>query len=404
MKNPIQPTNTIHSIRNPLTRSPWRCGLLLLPLALAFASLTLLPTARAVDPPPDGGYPRQNTAEGEDALFSLTTGSFNTATGFQALYADTNGSFNAAIGFRALYSNTIGDGNTANGSGALSGNETGDFNTANGQSALLRNTTGSDNTANGAYSLNNNTSGFVNTATGAYSLNNNTSGFGNTANGVNTLLNNTTGNNNIGLGFGAGQNLTTGSHNIDIGNQGIAAESNTIRIGTQGTQTATFIAGISGTALGGGVAVRVNANGQLGTVGSSARFKQNIKSMDKASEAIHALKPVTFRYKDELDPDGIPQFGLIAEEVEKINPALVVRDKEGKPYTVRYDAVNAMLLNEFLKEHRKVQEQDATIAELKSGLKALAATVNEQASQLEKVSAQIDLNRAVPQQVVLQIP
>ena len=171
-------------------------------------------------------------------------------------------------------------------------------------------------------------------------------------------FNNTTGSNNIALGFNAGFNLTTGSNNIDIGNTGVAAgESNTIRIGTEGTQKATFIAGISGVTVAGGVGVIIDTNGHLGTVVSSARFKDEIKPMDKASEAILALQPVTFRYKKELDPDGIPQFGLVAEQVEKVNPDLVARDEQGKPYTVRYEAVNAMLLNEFLKEHRKVEEQ-----------------------------------------------
>ena len=171
------------------------------------------------------------------------------------------------------------------------------------------------------------------------------------------------------MGVSAGINLTTGSNNIDIGNAGVAGESNTIRIGTAGTQTATFIAGITGATVPGGVGVIVGNNGQLGTVVSSERFKDEIKPMDKASEAILALKPVTFRYKKELDPDGIPQFGLVAEEVEKVNPDLVARDEQGKAYTVRYEAVNAMLLNEFLKEHRKVQEQERSLHNSKSKLK-----------------------------------
>jgi hypothetical protein len=181
------------------------------------------------------------------------------------------------------------------------------------------------------------------------------------------------------LGFAAGSNLTTGSNNIDIGNTGVAGEANKIRIGKVGTQTATFIAGIHGVTVASAVGVVVDVNGHLGTVTSSARFKEAIKPMDKASEAILALQPVTFRYKHELDPDGIPQFGLVAEQVEKVNPDLVARDSEGKVYTVRYDAVNAMLLNEFLKEHRTVQE-------LKEEIKALTATVKEQASQIQKVT------------------
>jgi hypothetical protein len=287
---------------------------------------------------------------------------------------------------------------------------------------------GNYNTADGAVALASNTTGNNNTALGKSALTLNNSGLNNTACGWQALLRNTTGSNNIGLGDNAGSNLTTGSNNIDIGNLGVADEAGTIRIGTQGTQTATFVAGISGTALGGGVAVRVNANGQLGTVGSAARFKQNIKPMDKASEAIHALKPVTFRYRDELDPDGVPQFGLVAEQVEKVNPDLVVRDKEGKPHTVRYDAVNAMLLNEFLKEHRKVeeqactvQEQEAAIIRLKStvaeqeakmaqqqsanadqqkAIEALTASLKEQAAQIQKVSDHVELSKTASQLVV----
>ena len=194
------------------------------------------------------------------------------------------------------------------------------------------------------------------------------------------------------MGYLAGRNLTTGDNNIDIGNVGVAGESSNIRIGTVGTQTATFIAGIHGATVASAVGVVVDVNGHLGTVTSSARFKEKIKPMDKASEAILALKPVTFRYKEELDPDGIPQFGLVAEEVEKINPDLVVRDAEGKINSVRYEAVNAMLLNEFLKEHRKVEEQQATIAQMKKQIEAVTATV-------QKVSDQIALSKTAPQLV-----
>ena len=192
------------------------------------------------------------------------------------------------------------------------------------------------------------------------------------AEGFEALANNTSGSSNIALGSNAGINLTTGSNNIDIGAPGVAAEANTIRIGKSGTQKKTFIAGIRGVTVASGVGVIVGTTGQLGTVVSSARFKEAIKPMDKASEAILALKPVTFRYKEELDPDGIPQFGLVAEEVEKVNPDLVVRDEDGKVMTVRYEAVNAMLLNEFLKEHRNVAEQQSTIAELKTTRRAAA--------------------------------
>src|SRR4029077_1870812 len=186
---------------------------------------------------------------------------------------------------------------------------------------------------------------------------------------------------NIAVGVNAGSNLTIGNNNIHIGNEGVAPETNTIRMGVQGTQTRTFIAGISGVAVAGS-AVVANANGQLGIAASSKRFKDEIKLMDKASEAIMALQPVTFHYKKEIDPTRTLQFGLVAEDVEKVNPALVVRDKEGKPYSVRYDQVNAMLLNEFLKEHRKVQALEASAAQQQKQIEALTAG-------LQKVSAQL---------------
>jgi Chaperone of endosialidase len=409
----------------------------LLLVALVLACFALSPTAQAVDPPPDGFYPGNNTAEGFEALQSLTTGTGNTALGNHALFGNTEGSLNSATGdfaladndtgnantatgFDALGSNKSGDNNTANGalalvgniSGinntaagylALAGNTTGDNNTAAGFQALLSNETGINNTAAGINALLSNTEGNDNTATGHSALQSNITGNDNTAEGHDALLNNTTGSNNIALGHGAGSNLTTGNNNIDIGFIGVAGQSNTIRIGTQGTQTATFIAGVNGAAVGGGGAVRVNANGQLGTAPSSARFKQNIKPMDKASEAIHALKPVTFLYKKEVDSEGTPQFGLVAEEVEKVNPDLVARDDQGMVYTVRYEAVNAMLLNEFLKEHRKVEQQEATIAQLKNDFRAtvaqLATRLDEQAAQIQKVSAQLEMSKPAPQVV-----
>src|SRR4029453_5269848 len=176
-------------------------------------------------------------------------------------------------------------------------------------------------------------SGIDNTASGVQALQNNTTGSRNTADGVHALFNNTTGSFNIGFGFNAGVNLTTGDRNIDIGAFGVAGEAGTIRIGVQGTQTRAFVAGISGSPIT-GTSVVVNINGRLGTVASSQRFKDDIKPMDKASEAILALKPVTFHYKEEVDPEGMPQFGLVAEQVEKVNPDLIARDADGKPYTV----------------------------------------------------------------------
>ena len=234
-----------------------------------------------------------------------------------------------------------------------------------------------------------------NTADGVNALFGNTTGNNNTASGEAALFRNTTGSSNIAVGVNAGSNLTTGNNNIHIGNVGVAGEANTIRVGMQGTQTRTFIAGISGVAVAGS-AVVANANGQLGIAASSERFKDEIKPMDKASEAILALQPVTFYYKKEIDPTRTSQFGLVAEDVEKVNPALVMRDEQGKPYGVRYDKVNAMLLNEFLKEHRRVEkqsreilEQRAMITELKKGMATVVAQLKEQSAQIQKVNAQL---------------
>jgi hypothetical protein len=315
------------------------------PLRLAFPftivavmCFAFLPLTRAVNPAPDGGYPGSNTAEGDGALFSLTSGPWNTANGFQVLKSDTTGGVNTGVGFRALFSNTTGIGNTAVGS--------------------------------------------------------------------QSLLNNVSGSNNTALGANSGSNVR-GSNNIHIGNGGASADSNKIRIGSAGVHTNTFIAGIHGRILpdnGTLQPVFVNNAGEMGTVlsppPSSARFKEQIKPMDKVSEAILALKPVTFRYKKDLDPNGVPQFGLVAEQVEKVNPDLVKRDDKGELYTVRYEAVNAMLLNEFLKEHRKVEQLEASAAQQAKEIKALTATVKEQASQIQKVSARIETSRPAPQVVV----
>ena len=306
------------------------------------------------------------------------SGNGNTSFGSQALPGDT-GFNNTAIGDSVLFSNTGGDYNTATGAGALKANTTGTENTAIGISALLFNTTG-----------------YTNTATGAQALAFNTTGNLNTADGFQALFKNSTGSNNIGVGFGAGSNLTTGRNNIDIGNAGAQGESNKIRIGTNGTHTNTFIAGISGVTVANGVGVIINPQGQLGTIVSSERFKDVVKPMDKASEAVLALKPVTFRYKQELDPEGIPQFGLVAEEVEKVNPDLVARDDQGKPYTVRYEAVNAMLLNEFLKEHRKVEELEQQIEKLTAGLQRVSAQLAAASPSVEG----LELSKASPQTVL----
>jgi hypothetical protein len=360
----------------------------------------------------------QNVAVGQGALVSNTHGSYNTASGFQALKSNTTGTFNTAIGNSALFGNTIGNDNTATGAAALFTNTTGSSNTAYGVVALTSNTTGSGNTAVGNSSLSFNSAGDLNTAIGIFALGSNdigsansavgwdaltsnTSGNHNTAFGNSALSNNFTGNDNTALGNAAGSNLQGGeSNNIDIGANvgGVGGENNTIRIGNTDI-TDTFISGISGTTVAGGAAVLVDSSGHLGTVTSSKRFKEEIRPMNKTSEAIFSLEPVTFRYKKEIDPAGTSQFGLVAEDVERINPDLVVRDKNGEIYTVRYEAVNAMLLNEFLKEHRKNEEQQATIAQLKSGMEALTATVKEQAAQIQKVSDRLEASKPAPQVV-----
>jgi trimeric autotransporter adhesin len=312
-----------------------------------------------------------------------------------------------AVGAQALFSNTTGDANTATGDNALSNNTTGEQNTASGDSALAVNTTGSDNTANGAQALFLNTTDFQNTAIGFSALVNNSTGSANAAIGAGALALNNAGNNNTAVGINALNSNTAGSNNVAIG--GLAGVEQTtgndnIYIGfnargVAGESDACYIASIFNQTSATGTPVFINSNNKLGTSTSSKRFKEDIKPMDNGSEALFSLKSVRFRYKQEIDPNGTPQFGLVAEEVEKVNPDLVVRDKEGKPYSVRYEQVNRMLVNEFLKEHRKNEEQEKTIVELKSGMTALAATVKEQAAQIQKVSTQPEASKPAPQVV-----
>jgi Chaperone of endosialidase len=391
--------------KHSMNREPFRLALLLIPLALT--CFALAPTARAAcqegcdtinantflgDDALLDHSGVSNTAVGSSALKNNLNSGWNTAVGVEALLSNTIGDDNTAVGVGALEFNTVGTGNTATGKDALFGNTSASANTATGSGALTFNRTGSGNVADGAGALNANTKGANNTATGYQALKSNTTANRNTASGFSALSGNTTGANNIGLGYEAGKNLTTGNNNIHIGNVGVAGESHTIRVGTTGTQTNAYIAGISGATVPTGIAVIVDANGHLGTTTSSARFKEAIKPMDKASETILALKPVTFRYKHDLDADGIPQFGLVAEQVAKIDPDLVARDEHGKPYSVRYEAVNAMLLNEFLKEHRTVREQGATIARLEKQVDALTAS-------LQKVSAHLEASKPALQTV-----
>jgi Chaperone of endosialidase len=332
-------------------------------LALALVCFGLLPTTQAVNPPPDGGYPGQNTAEGQSAFLHLAGGTYNTALGWASLGFNVTGNFNTAVGAGTLLANT-GEENTATGAGALLSNTTGTLNTANGAFALFSNTTAGGNTAIGVQALFNTTTGSFNTANGYFALGNNTTGSFNTA-----------------LGTEAGGNVVTADNVICIGHFGEDVSNTTWINNVYGVTTQ------SGTTA----PVIVSGDGQLGTVASSERFKKDIATMDKGSEAILSLRPVTFHYK--TDTQGTPQFGLIAEEVAKVNPALVLLDKEGKPYTVRYDAVNAMLLNEFLKEHRKVEqltkEFQTTVAQQQKQIEALTEG-------LQKVSAQLEAGKPAP--------
>jgi Chaperone of endosialidase len=382
-----------------------KASIRLFELFFALLCFAVFPNAEAVNPPPDGGYPGGNTAEGQAALLNLTTGGFNTAVGWFSLRSLTNGQFCTGVGAGTLFANT-GDGNTATGTGALLSNTIGNNNTANGAFALFSNIGGgdntaigfqalfsnisNDNTAIGFQALFSNTTGTVNTAIGEFALFGNTDGGFNTAIGEDALVSNTTGIGNIALGAEAGSNLTTGNSNIDIGNAGVAGESTTIRIGNEDVHTAIFIAGINGVDEGSPTAVFINTTtGRLGTTppASSRRFKKAIKPMDKVSEAILALKPVTFQYKN--DKRDTAQFGLVAEEVAKVDSDLVLRDKNGEIYSVRYEAVNAMLLNEFLKEHRKVEELKSAMAQQRKEFEAVVARLTEQEARIQKVSDEI---------------
>ena len=355
--------------------------------ASVVVTLELPRVAYGVTPAPDGGYPNFNTAEGDGTLQNLTSGRSNTAIGFAALSKDTTGGLNTAAGFEVLFSNTTGFENAATGWRALFGNTTGFHNTANGFEALTFNTSGNHNTADGDIALLRNTTGNFNTASGAHALSSNI-----------------TGNSNLALGFDAGSNVT-GSGNVCIG-QGIT--------GLAGESNVTRIRNIGSTAQANGMPVTVGAGGKLGFQPSSRRYKDDIKPMDKASEALFALKPVRFRYKQEIDPAHSTDFGLIAEDVANVNPNLVARDEEGKIVTVRYEAVNAMLLNEFLKEHQIVEDQQRRLRQQESNAQAQGARLSKQESiiaaqqkeldalteRIQKMNDQLESNRTAPQVVI----
>jgi len=423
-------------------------------ITLALACLGLLPRALAVSPPPDGCYPNYTTAEGCNALESLTTGAGNTGVGWRSLFSTMGGSYNTGVGAGALLLNTA-DSNTAVGAVALLLNTSGTQNTAVGTDALVY-SDADVNTAVGFFALGQNRRAFTNTALGAFAAANNDSsgsklandnvavgGFALTANvngtrdtavGAGAIEFGNGGNDNTAVGLEAGGNMS-GNHNTAVGEMagraisgnyntclGDSAGSNLIggegdiyigaavqavgsnenediRIGNDNAFSLrydTYIAGIYGRPVGPSpLTVLCGSDGKLTANASSRRFKHDIKPMDKASEAILALKPVTFRYNN--DSTNTPWFGLIAEDVAQVSEDLIVRDKEGKPFGVRDYAINAMLLNEFIKEHKKVEEQQATISGLKNEVQTVVAQLKEQAAQIQKVSAQVEVSKRMAQ-------
>ena len=343
-------------------------------IAVLIVCLGPLPKTQAVSPPPDGGYPNFTTAEGQNALLHLTTGIANTAVGALSLISDTTGNYSVAVGGGALVLNNA------------------DSNTAVGALALLSNTTGSSNTAAGFEALENATGDFVafNTAVGFQALQQTTAN-ANVAVGDLALQVDSSGNFNTAIGAVAGSNQTTGSGNVYIG-QGIE--------GVAGENNQTYIKNINTTSVSGGGAdfVTVNLNtGLLGHLSSSRRYKEDIKPMDNASETLYRLKPVTYRYKKEIDPTQLPAFGLIAEDVAEVNPNLIARNVHGQPESVHYEMVNTMLLNEFQKEHRTVQEQDARLTKQEALIACQQKQIEALTAGLQKVSAQLEVSKTKPQ-------
>jgi hypothetical protein len=397
----------------------------------ALACFAFLPKTQAVEPAaPDMALAGGNTADGQLALAGLTTGIYNSAFGIFAGASNGTANFNTGVGGVTLLLNTANE-NTAVGAGTLLNNTTGGPNTAVGAFALFDNKIGGENNAVGDRALFNNDSDGAGTANfnnahGRLALSANVDGteneaFGdlalesnlashNTAMGDDALDFNTTGDSNTAVGREAGDTIVDGSHNVCIGDfagAGIVHSSNIIAIGAAAAGPfgdfgpTCFIGSIDGQPTGDAgstVAVLIDSNNNLGTIVSSRRYKHDIKPMDKASEVILALKPVTFNYNH--DKKNTPCFGLIAEDVAEVDRDLVVRDKEGQPQTVRYEQVNAMLLNEFLKEHKKVEEQQASIGQLKGEMQTMVAQLKEQAAQIQKVSAQLEVNKPAPKVVV----
>src|SRR5437016_12544117 len=384
--------------------------MVILPVVACFA---LLPGAQAacLDGCNNGLF---NVWQGDDALISDTTGTGNSAFGWRALFFDTDGSFNTGVGAGALVLNNGGS-NTAVGAGALLLNTTGVENTAIGTDALVFNNIASNNNAVGAFALlNNDSSGSglanFNNAHGRFALQANVDGSQNNAFGDLAMEFNTTGSFNTAFGDDALDNNVDGSFNVAIVDEagtGLGASvNNCIAINVPGAgpfatlDNTCFIGSIFDqpvSDVGTQEAVFVDQFNVVGISASSRRFKHDIQPMDKASEAILALKPVTFKYN--ADKNGRTQYGLIAEEVATVNPDLVVQHKDGEISTVRYEQVNAMLLNEFLKEHKKVQNLEVTVAQQQQGMEVLTAQLKEQAAQIQKVSAQLEVSKPAPQVV-----
>jgi len=370
-------------------------------------SLAVCQQMQAQDTPDPGPLTVSNTADGQGALSSLTTGLYNSAFGFLSVLSVSDANFDTGVGAGALLVDNGGTSTTV-GAAALFSNTTGGDNNAVGAFALFTNDSGFFNNAVGHSALQSNVDGGQNNAMGDLALFSNTSGGTNTAVGDDALFSVTEGSSNTGLGDEAGNGITTGSNNTCIGagaGVGIVDGTDIIAIGTPAAGIfanfgpTCFIGGINEPTgdPGSTVAVLIDSNNNLGTSASTRRVKHDIKPMDKASEVILALKPVSFKYN--YDVKNTPCFGLVAEDVAEVDRDLVVLDKEGRPKTVRYDQVNAMLLNEFLKEHKKVEEQQASISQLKGEMQTMVAQLKEQAAQIQKVSAQLEVNKPAPQVV-----
>src|SRR6184192_849597 len=349
----------------------------------------------ATDTPDPGSVPTSNTADGQGALGSLTTGLYNSAFGFLSVLSLSDANFDTGVGAAALLVDNGGT-NTAVGAGALLNNSDGADNNAVGAFALFNNVSGFFNNAHGRNALLNST-GSQNNAMGDDAMFFNTTGSFNTAIGDDALDANVDGNNNVAVGDEAGTGLGASVNNciaINVPGAGpFATLDNTCFIGSIFDQPVSDV--------GTQEAVFVDQFNVVGISASSRRFKHDIQPMDKASEAILALKPVTFKYN--ADKNGRTQYGLIAEEVATVNPDLVVQHKDGEISTVRYEQVNAMLLNEFLKDHQKVQSLETTVAQQQKGMEVLTAQLKEQAAQIQKVSAQLEVNKPA-QQVVTNKP